>query len=190
MKKIVIFASGSGTNAENIARYFSGHARIEVALLVSNNSRAGAHERMKRFGIPSFTFPGEAFATGDGVLKTLSDYAVDWIVLAGFMNRISTAFLNAYPGRIVNIHPALLPKYGGKGMYGMHVHEAVVACRETESGITIHYINENYDEGQIIFQAKCRVLPADTPADVAAKVHQLEYRYYPEVIERVLTGTE
>jgi phosphoribosylglycinamide formyltransferase-1 len=189
MKKIAIFASGSGTNAENIAECFSAHKNIEVVVLISNNPHAEVHERMKRFGIPSFTFSKEAFAEGDAVLKKMSDFAVDWIVLAGFMNKISAVFLNAYPDRIVNIHPALLPEYGGKGMYGMHVHEAVVANNEKASGITIHYVNENYDEGNIIFQAKCPILPADTPEDVAAKVHRLEYKHYPEVIEKLLNGT-
>ncbi|MDR1601940.1 MAG: phosphoribosylglycinamide formyltransferase [Tannerella sp.] len=189
MKKIAIFASGSGTNAENIAKCFSDHKHIEVAVVLSNNPRAGVHERMKRLEIPSFTLSRDEFATGDAVLKKLSEHDVDWIVLAGFMNRIPPVFMNVYPDRIVNIHPALLPKYGGKGMYGMHVHEAVVAGGERESGITIHYVNENYDEGQIIFQAKCSVAPEDTPEDVAAKVHRLEYAHYPEVLERLLTGT-
>ncbi|MDR1332310.1 MAG: phosphoribosylglycinamide formyltransferase [Tannerella sp.] len=190
MKRIAILASGSGSNAENIANCFAVRKQVEVAVVMSNNPRAGVHERMKRLGIPSFTFPREAFTTGDEVLKKLSEFAVDWIVLAGFMNRISAPLLRAYPDRILNIHPALLPKYGGKGMYGMHVHEAVVAHRETESGITIHYINENYDEGQIVFQAKCPVLPTDTPEDVATRVHELEYKHYPEVIEKLLTETE
>ncbi|MDR2119581.1 MAG: phosphoribosylglycinamide formyltransferase [Tannerella sp.] len=187
MKKLSIFASGSGTNAENIAKYFSNSKHIEVAVLLSNNPRAGALERMKRLNIPSFTFSKDEFVTGDIVLKKLSEYAVDRIILAGFMNRISPVLIRAYPDRIINIHPALLPKYGGKGMYGMHVHEAVVANHEKESGITIHYINENYDEGRIIFQAKCTVLPEDTPEDVAAKVHRLEYAHYPKVIEKLLT---
>jgi formyltetrahydrofolate-dependent phosphoribosylglycinamide formyltransferase len=188
MKKVAIFASGSGTNAENISRYFSGNQQIEISLLVSNNPKAGVHERMNRLGIPSFTFSGQTFAEGRPVLEKLKEYAVDWIVLAGFMNRISAEILNAYPGRIVNIHPALLPKYGGKGMYGMHVHEAVVAAGEKESGITVHYVNEQYDEGPVIFQASCPVLPSDTPDDVAAKVHALEYEHYPRVIASLLSG--
>ncbi|MDR1456172.1 MAG: phosphoribosylglycinamide formyltransferase [Tannerella sp.] len=188
MKKVAIFASGSGTNAENISIYFSGNQQIEVTLLVSNNPKAGVHERMSRLGIPSVTFPKQVFAEGHPVLKKLKDYAVDWIVLAGFMNKISAEILDAYPGRIINIHPALLPKYGGKGMYGRHVHEAVVAAGEKESGITVHYVNEQYDEGTVIFQASCPVLPTDTPEDVAAKVHALEYEHYPRVIASLLSG--
>ena len=187
MKRIAVFASGSGTNAENIARYFSGNQEIEVAILLSDNLYAGAHERMKPLGIPSMTFSKLEFDEGASVLKKLTEYAVDWIVLSGFLKKIPTEILNAYPGRIVNIHPALLPKYGGKGMYGMHVHEAVVAAGEKESGITIHYINERYDEGPVIFQATCPLSPADTPEDVAAKVHALEYAHYPKVIESLLS---
>jgi formyltetrahydrofolate-dependent phosphoribosylglycinamide formyltransferase len=187
MKKVAIFASGSGTNAENISRYFSGNQQIEVSLLVSNRSKAGVHERMSRLGIPSVTFSRQDFAEGRPVLEKLKEYAVDWIVLAGFMNLIPAEILNAYPNRIVNIHPALLPKYGGKGMYGRHVHEAVVAAGEKESGITIHYVNEQYDEGPVIFQASCPVLPTDTPDDVAAKVHALEYEHYPRVIASLLS---
>jgi formyltetrahydrofolate-dependent phosphoribosylglycinamide formyltransferase len=187
MKKVAIFASGSGTNAENISRYFSENQHIEVTLLVSNNSKAGVHERMSLLGIPSVTFSKQAFAEGRPVLEKLKEYAVDWIVLAGFMNKLSAEILNAYPDRVVNIHPALLPKYGGKGMYGMHVHEAVVAAGERESGITIHYVNEQYDEGPVIFQASCPVLPTDTPEDVAAKVHALEYKHYPRVIASLLS---
>jgi phosphoribosylglycinamide formyltransferase-1 len=186
MDKIAIFASGSGTNAENISKYFSGNQKIEVALVVSNNPLAGVHARMSRLGIPSLTFSRQEFAEGDPVLGKLAEYAVDWIVLAGFMNKISLKILETFPGRIINIHPALLPKHGGKGMYGMHVHEAVVAAGDKESGITVHYINENYDEGPAIFQATCPVLPDDTPEEVAAKVHALEYRHYPQVIEAVL----
>ena len=186
MKKIAVFASGSGTNAENIANYFADSQCINVVLIVSNNPLAGVHDRVNRLGIPSMTFTNEELAEGSKIVKKLTEYEVDWIVLAGFLKKISGTILNAYPDRIVNIHPALLPKYGGKGMYGMRVHEAVVAAGDTESGITIHYINENYDEGQIIFQARCPVLPSDTPEDVATKVHALEYRYYPEVIEKTV----
>jgi formyltetrahydrofolate-dependent phosphoribosylglycinamide formyltransferase len=188
MKKVAIFASGSGTNAENISRYFYGNQQIEVSLLVSNNPKADVHERMSRLGIPSVTFSRQAFAEGRPVLEKLREYAVDWIVLAGFMNLIPTEILDAYPNRIVNIHPALLPKYGGKGMYGRHVHEAVVAAGEKESGITIHYVNERYDEGPVIFQVSCPVSPEDTPDDVAAKVHALEYEHYPRVIASLLSG--
>ena len=186
MKRIAIFASGSGTNAENIAKYFTESQDIIVVLVVSNNPVAGVHDRVNRLYIPSVTYTKEELAEGSKIVKKLAEYEVDWIVLAGYLKKISETILNAYPGRIVNIHPALLPKYGGKGMYGMRVHEAVVAACDSETGITIHYVNENYDEGQILFQARCLVLPSDTPEDVAAKVHALEYKYYPEVVNRLI----
>lgn len=186
MKNVAIFASGSGTNAENIARYFSKSETVKVAVVLSNNKNVGVHARVNKLGIPSFVFSRDEFVEGTPVLAKLAEYQVDLIVLAGFMNKISDALLGAYPGKIINIHPALLPKHGGKGMYGMHVHEAVVAAGEKESGITIHYINENYDEGDVIFQAKCKVLPTDTPDEVATKVHALEYAHYPHVIEDLL----
>lgn len=188
MKNIAILASGSGTNAENIIKYFANHPFIHVALVLSNNAKAGVHERAARLGVPSFSFSREAFNDGTEVLKKLVEYRIDFIVLAGFMNMIPASFLNTYPNRIINIHPALLPKHGGKGMYGMHVHNAVVAEGDTESGITIHYINEHYDEGEVIFQATCPVLPSDTPEDVAGKVHALEYEHFPRVIEELLSA--
>lgn len=188
MKNIAIFASGSGTNAENIARYFSNSETVKVSVVLSNNRHVGVHARVNRLGVPSFVFTRDEFTEGSKVLDKLAEYQTDLIVLAGFMNKISDALLNAFPGKIINIHPALLPKHGGKGMYGMHVHEAVVAAGEKESGITIHYINDRYDEGAIIFQAACPVLPADTPEEVAAKVHALEYAHYPRVIEEVITA--
>lgn len=186
MKNIAIFASGSGTNAENIARYFSNSETIKVAVVLSNNKNAGVHARMEKLNIPSVSFTREEFIEGTAVLAKLAEYDTVLIVLAGFMNKISDTLLKAYPNKIINIHPALLPKHGGKGMYGMHVHEAVVAAGEEESGITIHYINENYDEGAVIFQATCPVLSTDTPEEVANKVHTLEYAHYPHVIEEVL----
>lgn len=186
MKNIAIFASGSGTNAENITRYFSNSETVKVAVVLSNNRQVGVHARVNALGVPSFVFTRDEFTAGSKVLAKLAEYRVDLIVLAGFMNKISDVLLDAFPGRIINIHPALLPKHGGKGMYGMHVHEAVVAAGEKESGITIHYINERYDEGAIIFQAACPVAPSDTPKEVAAKVHALEYAHYPRVIEEVL----
>lgn len=186
MKNVAIFASGSGTNAENIARYFSKSETVKVAVVLSNNKNVGVHARVNNLGIPSFVFSREEFVEGTPVLAKLAEYQTDLIVLAGFMNKISDALLKVYPGKIINIHPALLPKHGGKGMYGMHVHEAVVAAGDKESGITIHYINENYDEGDIIFQATCPVSPTDTPDEVATKVHALEYAHYPHVIEDLL----
>lgn len=187
MKNIAIFASGSGTNAENIIKYFTDHPHIRVAVVLSNNPKAGVHERAKKLGVPSFTFSNEEFKQGFPVLKILAEYQVDFIVLAGFMNIISEAFLNAYPEKVINIHPALLPKHGGKGMYGMRVHEAVVAAKDKKTGITIHYINEYYDDGEIIFQADCPVSAQDTPERVAEKVHALEYEHFPHVIEELLS---
>ena len=181
MKNIAIFASGSGTNAENIARYFANSENVNVAVVLSNNRNVGVHGRVNKLGVPSFVFSREEFIAGVPILEKLAEYDVCLIVLAGFMNKISDVILQAFPGKIVNIHPALLPKYGG-----MHVHEAVVKAGERESGITIHYINEHYDEGAIIFQASCPVLPSDTPEEVASKVHALEYAHYPHVIESLL----
>lgn len=186
MKKIAVFASGNGTNAENIIRYFSNYKDIVTSVVISNNPYAGVHERAKRLHVPSVSFSKEDFANGAFIVEKLAEYGVDFIVLAGFLKKIPDSILQAYPQKILNIHPALLPKYGGKGMYGMHVHEAVVAGGEKESGITIHYIDDQYDEGRIVFQARCPVLPTDTPEEVAEKVHALEYRYYPEVIKRVV----
>lgn len=187
MINIAIFASGSGTNAENITRYFANSKDIKVAVVLSNNRKVGVHDRVNKLGIPSFVFSRDEFIAGTPVLEKLAEYKIDFIILAGFMNKISDPLLKAYPNKIINIHPALLPKHGGKGMFGMHVHNAVVADGDKESGITIHYINENYDEGAVIFQASCPVLPTDTPDDVAAKVHALEYEHYPQVIEKLLT---
>ncbi|MDR0541571.1 MAG: phosphoribosylglycinamide formyltransferase [Dysgonamonadaceae bacterium] len=184
MKKIALLASGSGSNVENIVRYFDGKTGWEFPLIISNKADAHVHERAKKLHIPSFTFPKAGFENGD-VLQLLQQHNIDCIVLAGFLLKVPANLLQAYPDKIINIHPALLPKYGGKGMYGKYVHEAVVAGRETETGITIHYVNENYDEGQIIFQARCKVLPTDSPEDAANKVHALEYRYFPEVIEKL-----
>jgi phosphoribosylglycinamide formyltransferase-1 len=185
MQKIALFASGSGSNAENIIRYFLDREEISFPLIISNKKDAYVHERAKKLNVPSYSFNKEAFENGE-VLQLLWEHEIDFIVLAGFLLKVPENILKAYPNKIINIHPALLPKFGGKGMYGSHVHEAVVAGKETESGITIHYVNENYDEGQIIFQAKCEVLPTDSPDDVAAKVHALEYAHFPEVINSTI----
>jgi phosphoribosylglycinamide formyltransferase-1 len=185
MKKIALFASGSGSNAENIIRYFLDNRDVSFPFIISNKQDAYVHERAKKLHIPSYAFNKDAFENGE-VLRLLQGNGIDYIVLAGFLLKVPESMLKAYPDKIINIHPALLPKFGGKGMYGSHVHEAVVANKETESGITIHYVNENYDEGQIIFQAKCKVLPTDSPDEVAAKVHTLEYIHFPKVIESVI----
>jgi phosphoribosylglycinamide formyltransferase 1 len=182
-QRIAIFASGSGTNAEEIMKYFKNHAAIEVAGLVSNNAQAYALERAKKYGVPVFVFDRKLFRESQIVLEWLTERKITHVVLAGFMWLIPEYLLRAFPNRIINIHPALLPKFGGKGMYGMHVHEAVKATNEAVTGITIHLVNEKYDEGKILFQATCEVTPADTPEDIAHKVHALEYANYPRVIE-------
>lgn len=186
MRNIAIFASGSGTNAENFARYFAQDDEARIALVLSNHSTAGVHDRMKSFNIPTVSFSNEDFSQGKAVLTLLKEYRIDFIVLAGFMSKISKPLLEAFPNKIVNIHPALLPKFGGKGMYGKHVHEAVIAAKEKETGITIHYINEHYDEGAIIFQAVCPVELEDDAESIAKKVHALEYKYYPEIVRSLL----
>lgn len=186
MKNIAIFASGSGSNAENIAHYFAHNNAANVSLIISNNENAFVHQRAKNIGVKSFTFSNQEFKNSDAVSELLREYHIDFIVLAGFLIKVSKELIEAYPNAIVNIHPALLPNYGGKGMYGDKVHQAVIDAKEKESGITIHYVNEKYDEGNIIFQAKCGVEEHDTPHSLADKVHQLEYRYYPEVIGQLL----
>lgn len=186
MKRIVIFASGSGSNAENIVRYFSDSNATEISLILSNRKDAFVHERAKKLGIPSYTFNKGEFEEAGLILETLKQYKIDFIVLAGFLLKVSQPILDAFPNRIINIHPALLPKFGGKGMYGDKVHQAVIDAGEKESGISIHYVNGHYDEGDVIFQAACEVLPDDSVNDVAQKVHQLEYKYFPEVIEKVV----
>jgi phosphoribosylglycinamide formyltransferase-1 len=186
MIHIALFASGSGSNAENIVRYFSGKPDISILLIISNKKDAYVHERARQLGVPSFTFSKAEFDDGSVVTDTLRACNIDFIVLAGFLLKVSQPLLDAYPGRIINIHPALLPKFGGKGMYGERVHRAVVEAGETVSGITIHYIDEHYDEGDIIFQTTCEVLPEDTPEEVARKVHALEYAFFPKVIEKVV----
>lgn len=186
MIHVAIFASGSGSNAENISHYFTNHPKIVISLIISNKRDAYVHERARKLGIPSYTFSKSEFDEATLIIDTLREYKIDFIVLAGFLLKVSQPILDAFPSRIVNIHPALLPKYGGKGMYGDNVHKAVVDADEKESGITIHYVNENYDEGDIIFQAKCEVLSDDSPDDVAKKVHELEYVHFPQVIEKVI----
>ena len=185
MKKIGIFASGSGTNAENIIRYFSENEYGRVAVVLSNKIEAGVHERAKKLGVPSFTFSGSDFREGTDILRKLAEYNVDFIVLAGFLALVPPVIVNAYRNNIINIHPALLPKFGGKGMYGHFVHEAVIAAKESKTGITIHYVNERYDEGSIIFQAEFSVLSTDNVEDVERKIHELEYKHFPEVIENL-----
>lgn len=184
VKRIAVFASGSGTNAQNIFEYFAENKSIVVDSLWSNKAGAYALERARNFGIETFVFNRDEFYKSAGISDLLNDRKVDLIVLAGFLWLIPDHLIRNFT--IINIHPALLPKYGGKGMYGMNVHKAVVENRDKESGISVHYVNEKYDEGKLIFQAKCPVLENDTPEQVAAKVHELEYEYFPRVIEEVL----
>lgn len=185
MKRIVIFASGSGTNAENISLFFQQVNHASVVHVLTNNKDAKVLERAKRLNINTLTFSKNYFLDENKLLQFLKAEA-DLIVLAGFLWKVPSHIINAFPDKIINIHPALLPKYSGKGMYGMHVHKAVVANKETETGITIHYVNENYDEGAIIFQAKTHVSPSDTAEDVAKKIHLLEQNYFPKIINGVL----
>lgn len=185
-KNIAILASGNGTNAENIIKYFSTGKDMKVKVVITNKPNAFVLERAGRLNIPTLYINKEKWTDDNYILSLLAERQIDFIVLAGFLARIPDCMLQAYPNRIVNIHPSLLPKFGGKGMYGNKVHEAVVAAGETESGITIHYLNEHYDEGQIIAQYRCPVLTADTPHDVAERVHALEYEYYPKVIEQLV----
>ena len=188
MKRIVIFASGSGSNAENLIKFFQNSDSTSVVQVLTNNQHAKVLDRCKRLNVSAFSFNRTAFTKTDDVLNLLKVTNPDLIVLAGFLWKFPEHILEAFPEKVINVHPALLPKYGGKGMYGMHVHEAVVANNESESGITIHYVNENYDEGAIIFQAKCDVNKNDTAEDVAAKIHELEMKHFPEVAEKLLNG--
>lgn len=187
MKHLAIFASGGGSNARKIIEYFEKKPAVRVSLLISNKKDAPALEMAGSFGIATHVINRKEFYETENLLEILQQYKIDFIALAGFLWLIPPYLVRAYPRRMTNIHPALLPKYGGKGMYGWHVHEAVRAAGETESGMTIHYVNENYDEGDIIFQARCPIDPDDTPQDIAAKVLKLEHRYYPEVLDKVIS---
>lgn len=186
--RLAIFASGSGTNAEEFFRYFNHHPFIKIVALLSNNPDAFALKRADNQGIPINVFSKNSFYKSDETLTYLQSNLISHIVLAGFMWLIPENIVNEYKSRIYNIHPALLPKYGGKGMYGDRVHRAVIENGEAESGISIHYVNNKFDEGKIIFQAKCPVLLDDTPESLAGRIHQLEYAHYPRVIEEVISG--
>ena len=186
MHRISIFASGSGTNAQKIMEKFQDHPTISVRLVLSNNPDAYILSRARQFHIPTLTFSRPELYQSNHIMDILSVQGIDYIVLAGFLWLMPAYILKAYPNRIVNIHPALLPNYGGKGMYGRRVHEAVIAAGEKESGISIHYVNEKYDDGEIIFQAKCPVESGDTPETLAARILELEHEHYPEVIEKVV----
>jgi len=184
MRNLAIFASGSGSNAENIIKYFQQHQDICVKLVLSNKKDAYVHTRAKLLNVDSLTFTREQFYESTYVIDLLKESSIDAIVLAGFLWLVPNSLIRAFYNKIINIHPALLPKYGGKGMYGMNVHKSVIENGENQSGITIHYVNEQYDEGKIIFSARCSVTSDDTPESLAEKVHSLEYEHFPAVIER------
>ncbi|PWG05962.1 phosphoribosylglycinamide formyltransferase [Polaribacter aquimarinus] len=185
MKRIVVFASGSGTNAENIIKYFNQTKTAIVTKVLCNNEHAKVFERCKNLNVNCLHFKKEDFYTSNFILNVLQKEA-DYIILAGFLWKIPQNIIDAFPDKIINIHPALLPKYGGKGMYGMNVHRVVKENNETETGITIHYVNANYDEGAIIFQAKTALNDKDSPEKIAEKIHILEQKYFPKVIEEVI----
>jgi len=187
-KRIVLFASGSGSNVENIVNYFNDGTHITVSAVFTNKRDAKVIDRCNRLNISALYFNKHAFVNSDCVLKMVNAMQPDLIVLAGFLWKIPENLITAYPNSIINIHPALLPKYGGKGMYGMKVHEAVKENQESETGITIHYVNSNYDEGAIIHQAKTKITKEDTPEAIAEKVHKLEYEHFPKVIKEILKG--
>ncbi len=186
---IAILASGSGTNAENIIRYFSSHPTIRVALVISNKVDAGVLRRASRLGVPAAVIPGPAWKEKDNVDELLKENKIDFIVLAGYLLLIPSWMVKQFAARMVNIHPALLPKFGGKGMYGERVHKAVIEAGEKKSGITIHFINDHYDEGDVIFQAECAVMENDTPESLAKRIHALEYEHFPVLIEKVIENT-
>lgn len=188
MSNIAVFASGSGSNAQRIIEHFSGIFDAKVKILMTNNPNAGVIGRAEVLNLPVKIFNRSDFFASDQVLEFLTQEKIDWIVLAGFLWLVPKNLTDSFPNRIVNIHPALLPKYGGKGMYGMNVHEAVIRAGEKESGITIHYVNEEYDSGDIIFQAKTAVDATDTPESLSNKIHQLEHEHFPKVLEKLIVG--
>lgn len=185
MTRLAILASGSGSNAEKFMEFFLDSSKAQIALVASNKVDAFVLERAKKFAVPTFTFTRKELDTGI-LLEKLQAEKIDWVILAGFLLKIPVELIRAFPDRMVNIHPALLPKYGGKGMYGSFVHEAVKASGDTQTGITIHLVNEHYDEGKIIFQAATEVTQDDTPDTIAHKVNALEHRYFPEVIASLI----
>lgn len=186
MKNIAIFASGEGTNAQNIINYFKNDAEIKVALVVCNKPKANALKRAKESAIPTLLINRNNFIESDEAVDVLKNAKIDLIVLAGFLWLVPSNLIKAFPNKIINIHPALLPKFGGKGMYGMKVHEAVIASQEKESGISIHYVNENYDEGELIAQYKCKLTNTDSADTLALKIHELEQQFFPVIIKQLL----
>jgi phosphoribosylglycinamide formyltransferase-1 len=187
MYRIGIFASGEGTNAQRFIDYFKNSKDIAISLVITNNAKAGVIEKAKKADIPIMVIDRTTFYNSDKVVNELKE-KIDFIVLAGFMWMVPENLIKIFHNKMVNVHPALLPSYGGKGMYGMHVHEAVIANKEKKSGITIHFVNENYDEGRIIFQQECEVNDRDSSESLSNKIHQLEYEYYPKTVEKLLLG--
>lgn len=186
MKNIAIFASGSGTNAENLIRFFRTHPVARVKLVLTNRPGAKVIERAQSYHIETFVFDRDGFYHTGEVAAVLEEKGIDFIVLAGFLWLVPDPILERFDNKIVNIHPALLPKFGGKGMFGRHVHEAVIASGDKFSGITIHRVNQHYDQGDIVFQATCPVVPGETPESLALKIHDLEYTHFPRVVEQLL----
>ena len=186
MTNIAILASGNGSNAQRIIEYFVGSADIKVAIVISNKEDAYVRQRARTFGIKEVYVSRSDFDNPQKISRIFYQYRIDWIILAGFIQLIPPVLIKEFNNRIINIHPALLPKYGGKGMYGMHVHESVIANKDKTSGITVHFVNEVYDDGEIIFQTTCKVNADDTPESLAEKIHELEYEHYPKVIEDLI----
>ncbi|PZR24072.1 MAG: phosphoribosylglycinamide formyltransferase [Flavobacterium psychrophilum] len=187
MKKIILFASGGGSNAEQIMQYFDGKERFEVSAVLTNNQNAGVIEKAKNYNVPAHVFTREELNEGK-VLQIVNEIQPDLIVLAGFLLKFPSDIIAQYPHKVINIHPALLPKYGGKGMYGIHVHRAVLENKDKESGITIHYVNDNYDEGNIIYQHAIAVEECISAEEVALKVLSLEHEHFPRIIETLLNN--
>ncbi len=190
MVNIAIFVSGGGTNCENIIKYFEGSEKVRIVLVVSNKANAGAIARAQRLGVPSVVVPKARFNDREVILPLLEEYSVDFIVLAGFLLVVPGFLIDEYDHRMINLHPALLPKYGGMGMYGHHVHEAVKAAGEKETGMTVHWVSRDVDGGEIIAQFSTPIGPEDTPDDIAAKEHVLEMEHFPQVIEEVIDATD
>lgn len=190
MKNVAIFVSGSGSNAENIVDYFHGNEQVNISLFVSSSPTAFALQRAKKLKINSIVLSKKSFVHSKDLLKLLRAVEIDYIVLAGFLWLIPDYLIQSFSGKIINIHPSLLPKYGGKGMYGGHVHQAVCANKEKETGITIHLVDQEYDTGEVLFQATCPVFENDTPEEVAQKVHVLEYAHFPQVIQKWIQNTQ
>ncbi len=189
MKNIALFASGNGTNVQRIAEYFKNSKEVRISLVMTNNPEAGVLKRAENLNLPYDIFTKEQFYHSSEIIDKLKKLNIDLIVLAGFLWLVPSKMIKSFPDKIINIHPALLPKYGGKGMYGQHVHQAVIKNREKKSGITIHYVNNKYDEGQIIFQSEIEISNGETPQSLAEKIHQHEYKYFPLIIEKLLTAS-